>query len=201
MAIQTGILKDSVAAAKDSADAAKAQIKMIKDKERARLTITPQPLKEIARDDPFRLDLEVRVENVGYTHAFGLRFKYRCELSLTEKVTETTDWLTETIPLVRPEEEPMKVNLDIWGDTDVWDKAIARGGENTVVNFWGTADYKDVFGDRHAVQFHYIFKIYSFKQKGEATFDDNVFTISSMSQALGWKAIRDSRESNKSDEA
>ena len=74
METQTGILKDSVAAAQISANAAAAQIQLMKSKERARLEIKPGEIEAQGEESwQWWLVGDIELSNLGQSNAYILR--------------------------------------------------------------------------------------------------------------------------------
>jgi hypothetical protein len=167
---QTEILRDSVTAAKESADAANAQIKMMKAKERARLTIEPpEPFAKIEIDNPFS-EMEIRISNFGYTHAFNVRVGAWCEITKSEAEEEEESVPSTAVNTVRANADPEKIRVTV--ASALWNE-FQVGAKDLFVHLSGRVEYEDVFGDRHFTRFRYFFKIWRLgRLKGEegATF-------------------------------
>ncbi len=146
MGEQTGILKDSVAAAKDSARAANDQIKMMKTKERARITFNPLPLTEISIDFPWQ-DIEIAVGNFGQTDAVNVLIRHECEITASDAEPERTEFSTAVIEIIRPSGDAIKVPLDITISEQMWKDKVIAGGRNLYAHLWGVILYEDIFSD------------------------------------------------------
>lgn len=168
--------------AQRAADGTLQQIQLIKDKERARLTLHPLPLTEIERV-PWQW-VEIRIENFGYTHALNVRIVGRCELTDSEEEPPDEGAKDSTaLSIVRSNSEPAKVRLEMASSIQDEITPIVQG---MYVHLWGAAVYEDIFSDTHSIRFQYVFKIF---RLGDMRLKDEmeVLPISALSQLIGWK--------------
>jgi hypothetical protein len=172
-------------AALESANAANSQIQMMKDKERARLVLSPLPLVEIPIDFPWQ-DVQVAMMNLGATDAFNVRIMHRSEITFSEVEPERGELRTAVVEVVRPSGDASKVALEITIFPQQWENTIIAGAKNLYVHLWGTVLYDDIFGDSHSLNFQYVFRIYQLNDVVERS-DGRYFQISPVSNVQGWR--------------
>ena len=156
---QTSVLKDSVTAAQASADAAAAQIKMMKQKERARVAVK-RPRDFMILDLSF-IDFnvaEVEIENFGSTHAINVRAHAIGEITDSKTLPDFPDLNPTTVPSVlRANSDPTTMN--VWLLTTWDEKKVDFEKPNLFLNIRGVIEYEDVFRDKHTTGFRYTMQI------------------------------------------
>lgn len=130
------------------------QNKNMISRERARLTLEPQPITRFEIDIPWDA-MFVIIRNYGYTHAFNVRFETRCEISKSEDKPTSKERDLSLVSIVLTNAEGANVSLPMsanWG-------YLKPGAEDLYVHLWGICTYEDVFGGVHSIKFRYIFNI------------------------------------------
>jgi len=156
---QTEILGKSVAAAQASADAAKDQIQMMKNKEKARIRIEPGSL-EIStfEGDAWTAEVDLRIFNFGQTGAF--LDETRASLIFTPASAIQTEkcprpMISDTV--IGPTKEPIQKRLYQFSGIDS-DTIWSLNTENVYAQTYGFIAYTDAFGDKHRTSFRYIWR-------------------------------------------
>lgn len=184
---QTAAAKDAANGALVGAQAALEQINLMKNKERARIVLSPQPLKCIDPDNFWGNNfVETKVENIGYSNAFNLRFEYRCEITSAESLPASEDRSTEQLQILRAEDTPRSVSLDVTASEEMWEQSIVAGAKDLFVHLWGTIFYENSIGSAPPLKFHFIFHIHSLEAMNEEA-GTNVLPVSTLSRMWGWK--------------
>ena len=143
-------------AAETSAKAAADQIKMMKDKERARLTINPVDRSfwdYLKSSNPVKKPT-VEIKHFGITDAFQVRGYYSIQQSSTiEHPFESNMWTSIDItPTIKAGSEPYTSELlYIFPAVDFW----AVCARQTYLVFFGFLVFVDTFGDEHRESFDY----------------------------------------------
>jgi hypothetical protein len=155
---QTKILGDSVKVAQASADAANAQIRTMKDKERARLTVRPisEGFMKNLRQESSILHASVRIDHYGETDAFNLRGYFTVQRGDTIiHPWNSNIWGTMAIPSVmKAGDGPlMPAYTDSQFLKQDFDDLLA---EKLYLVFFGFVLYEDIFGDEHREDFDYF---------------------------------------------
>ena len=160
---QTGILDQSVdvalesaEASKDSAKAANAQIQMMKDRERARISVSISDNEIGVGFEDFDA-LVIKIGNDGSTNAFNVTATGYASVEPTEDFPMYIPPMTLRLPDVlraNAESTPAEVafiNRYLLSD---FDRDVAY-----FFHLYGTVDYQDVFGETHRTTFRYRMKI------------------------------------------
>ncbi|MHB1744791.1 MAG: hypothetical protein ACYCPO_14175 [Acidobacteriaceae bacterium] len=157
MAIQTGILKISVAAAKDSAKAANDQIEMMKGKERARIQIIPLNFEVIEPTEPNKIMIEF--VNIEPTNAFDVRVEAGGKITVDGLNPEQGEYTDLAIPtLLRPDKpESSWVVCDF---PQRWQNQIVDDRARITVELIGKIKYRDVFDAIQIDDFSYRMNVY-----------------------------------------
>jgi len=149
---QTAILADSVAVAQKSADAANAQIQMMKDKERARIQVTPLDFEVIEPTEPNKIMIEF--VNIGPTHAFDVRVEAGGKVTVDGLEPEQGEYTDLAIPtLLRPDKSESS-----WVVCDFplrWQNQVVDDRARITVELIGQIKYRDVFDTIHIEDFSY----------------------------------------------
>jgi len=178
MDTQTEILRDSVTAAQASADAANAQIKMMRDKDRARIAIEVLPFDTLNFTNGNNRVL-FKVNNFGPTHALNVRAKGDARAVILKEHSFALG-LFGSYPENQyrdPDFEPLPFEFEDVGVSpvlragsdpeeawaafifpDEWEEAIACGPK-IAIELRGVIDYEDVFGDPHFTKFSYDMRV------------------------------------------
>lgn len=149
-------------AARDSAEAALEQIRVVKDKERARLVVQPPPSPpQFTRnlgEQHLVGWLMVPVQNHGFSIASNIRVEVRSELQLDEQAPMTTEYADGWLPSVMLQSESKNISLPLVSD---WDTINQRELRNPKlhVGISGRIRYEDVFGGTHETKFEYFCSI------------------------------------------
>jgi hypothetical protein len=157
MAIQTGILKVSVTAAKDSAKAANDQIEMMKGKERARIQVTPLDFDTVILDEPNQIMIEF--VNIGPTNAFDVRVEAGGKVTVDGLKPEQGEYTDLAIPtLLRPDKaESSWVVCDL---PQRWQNEVVNDRAKITFELVGQIKYRDVFDTVHIEDFSYQMNVY-----------------------------------------
>lgn len=149
---QTKALEDSVAAAQKAADAAIAQVEMVKSKERAQLRIEFFPPDFLYKREIGGYEIRLTVFNDGATRAYILDDSIVAYISDQQKTR--TGWAVIGLPRnFLPESSPFGTQTAIRREEIVFDNeadsariALARAGKMTLfIN--GRIWYRDIFQD------------------------------------------------------
>jgi hypothetical protein len=162
----------------DAANAALRQIQLMKDKERARITVEVLPIETLE----FSINhnrVMLKFSNIGVTHAFNVYAEGDARAIVLEN-TELMKGFLKKIPrsfINKPEFEPPPLELEdlvvptvlqsgaSYGDTWVafifpeeWQDAILLRPQ-IAIEVRGEIRYQDVFGDNHSTKFSYDMRI------------------------------------------
>jgi hypothetical protein len=166
---QTEVLRNSVAAAQASAEAAKAQIEMMKEKERARLSVKPPPSLPAfnVRQQSWGLTISLPVKNDGPTQAVSIGGIAVAVASGDSKFAKD-DWDFVSIPseIGGGEGFPVTVPLS--------HQFIGRTvPERFYVHVWGRIEYRDIFEEEkiHSAPFGFRCKMKQIRGDGMAVQD------------------------------
>lgn len=169
MGEQTGILKDSVAAAQTSADAAAAQIEMMKSKERAQFRIQfadlyLKPDYKYVEYGGYPVSFSVIMdgttrayileENIVASIATGEERKYRMGMGLPRNFTPEMSPF-RGITYIQTNEFPPKIEADEAKMRLVFDNKL-------FIEVQGSIYYRDLFGDHWSLTFRRFWKYNSF---------------------------------------
>jgi hypothetical protein len=149
----------SAMAAGESAKAANDQIKIMKQKERARLSVSkPAEIKSLDVE-VFGINfVTVEIENLGYTRAFNV--SVRADADITEsndpKVFEELRSVTVS-NVIKPDSDPVTADsmFVIVYDTEKRD----QNKPNLFIHVQGKIQYEDVFEETHFTTFRYMMTI------------------------------------------
>jgi hypothetical protein len=147
----TEIALATAQAAQKSADVAAAQIKLMKEKERARLALIVKPLNEIEVSDGSG-DIEMQIGNFGSTHAFNVRYGMWCEITHSKEEPFDPD-PESAVGIIRANAAPERIREGIV--TNVSGPQIEANARDFFVHLVGRIEYEDVFGDSHFIRFQY----------------------------------------------
>jgi hypothetical protein len=181
MKSQTTLLSQSVIVAQTSATAALTQIKAMKDKERARISVEIQRLDvlEFGAEDS---QILVRLRNFGYTHALNVRVSAAARALIYEDKVTIRGGVR--VPVFRAFAQPLHEPLPLeFGSLDIptvilngappseawvsfifpdewWEDILLR--PRIAIELRGIAEYEDVFEDAHFTKFSYTMRIPKF---------------------------------------
>lgn len=148
----------SAMAAEESSKAANAQIKMVRDKERARISVsvTANEL-EISPSHSFDV-IPIEITNYGVTSAFGVRAKADIFGQPGDDVPYMGNFIPLSIPsVIKANSEVTRAEVILVQDIDM------SGFENSPIPYFfhisGSVEYDDVFGDAHITTFRFKFKV------------------------------------------
>jgi hypothetical protein len=153
---QTSLLKDSVAAAKSSADAAIAQIELMKNRERARLSV-------FMSEDEFEVGVDdfdgitIGISNDGLTSALNVNGTGEAFGEPGENLPYMAIQQTLNLPNVfRANEEPTAAEMTVFCQHDLRE---FTGELPYYFHVSGLIQYQDVFGESHKTTFRYRLKV------------------------------------------
>jgi hypothetical protein len=155
---QTEILDKSVAAAKTSADAANAQIQMVKDKERARVSVSMSDKEFVLRRTYFFDKMTIKIANDGTTSAFNVKAKGHVTGQPSDNLPSMWIFLPLVVPnVIRANNEPIEA------DVFFLEPLSFKDMENSEIPYFlhvgGVVEYEDVFGDSHKTTFRYRLRV------------------------------------------
>ena len=198
---QTTIQAASVAAAQKSADAANAQIKAMKDKERARLSIREVvPPLLFLKDDEIKPDIPMVIKmvviNEGSSMAFNVRavghtsiLEYVGLDELTSISDNTNEWydldIPKTIRLISPRPGIEVTVTHMSGVIDTTFEPIDRATAKALVmgqlslTIGGEITYEDIFGDEHKTPFFFLWVVAGDEGAGTWRLGSNWLDLSS----------------------
>ena len=205
LAEQTGQTRKAAEGAQRAADAAFAQIELMKSKERSRLSISPLPLTAFGKDEP--QEIGFLVTNFGGTHATAVRIISNCEVNgfggvpLDPQVVPRDGCIlpdhldggkegVSRIKVVRPD-SPAKLTVPLF-----WFPSIENVGKirNVYITVSGRVDYDDIFGAHYFFRFRYWFHLLEFDMSTLSPMSSK-FPIVSVAK---WSGYEDDEESEPS---
>jgi hypothetical protein len=153
-------------AALASANAANAQIKAMKDKERARITVA-FPIDSLTLDDgpewtqamnAVYAGTRIAVANLGETSAFNVAAKVEIIGTFDDGTPSFSEVSLFTVPGV------LKANMEPFAEDVITllkgiNHAAAVKGKSEILHLVGTITYDDVFDDPHETQFRYLWEV------------------------------------------
>ncbi len=144
-------------AAEESAKAASAQIQMMKDRERARIHITPLDFEVIETTEPNKIMIEF--VNIGPTNAFDVRVEAGGKVTVHGLEQEQGEYTDLAIPtLLRP-----NVAESSWVVCDFpqqWQLEVEDDRARITIELVGQIKYRDVFDTVHLEDFSYRMNVY-----------------------------------------
>jgi hypothetical protein len=146
-------------AASESARAALSQIKMMKQKERARLSVTkPYEIKSLDAG-VFGLNfVTLGIENLGYTNAYNVSVQGEADMTYDGSLAELKNLSPVDAPnVIKGESGVQTIEFVFVSD---WDrmKDIPKG-KFAWIHVKGFARYDDVFGESHITGFRFAMKV------------------------------------------
>lgn len=174
MVNQTISIQSSVTAAQTSADAANAQIRMVKDKERARISLMPLDLNSLDVGLMGANRVWFQIENFGDSQA--LNVTARCAVfpvinGIEPMNREINDLLVPTA--IRANFEPLKaVTIFSFGDGEI--ARLNPDAPELAILAVGCIEYEDVFGEDHIMSFQYSLRI---TRLGKIDYGSNAIAI------------------------
>jgi hypothetical protein len=158
---QTGHLRDSVVAAAESAEAAKANVQITIAKERARLSVEVVHHDAEGADlfDPFQY-VRFRITNGGSTNAFNVRFRAVVTvIPVLEAEELSIPYFTEMgIPsVIQAGSNPIPAEMEIFPGIDEA-RIEAIRSEEEFMHLLGSITYDDVFGGLQTTNLRYVWR-------------------------------------------
>jgi hypothetical protein len=144
-------------AAEESAKAANAQIQMMKDRERARIHVTPLDFEVIEPAEPNKIMIEF--VNIGPTNAFDVRVEAGGKVTVGGLEPQQGEYTDLAIPtLLRPDKaESSWVVCDF---PQRWQNEVVEYGARITIELVGQIKYRDVFDTVHIEDFSYRMNVY-----------------------------------------
>jgi hypothetical protein len=149
-------------AALKSAEAANAQIKMMINKERARIVVT------VLRPDTLNIGLEpgnqirIQIENIGPTQAQNVTTEGRASVIVEGfDPLDSMDIDSEDLGVpnaIRPNHPPSETYMFFF-IPDQWSEDIGIVNPRIVITVQGSIRYEDIFGEKHITPFKYALRI------------------------------------------
>ena len=147
----------SAMAAKDSAKAANDQIEMMKEKERARVQVTPLDFDAVDPTEPNKIMIEF--VNIGPTNAFDVRVEAGAKVTVDMLKPEQGEYTDLAIPtLLRPEK--VESSWVVWDFPRRWRDEIVDDRAKIIFEVVGQIKYRDVFETTHTEDFSYRMNVY-----------------------------------------
>jgi hypothetical protein len=148
----------TVRAAQESARVANAQIQMVKDKERARISVSVS-IQEFEVNPAYSFDaIPIEIANDGTTSAFGVRAQGNIFGQPGDNVPHMGSFIPITIPdVIRADNAPTQAEIIL-----VQDINFTGFDESPLPYFFhigGIVEYKDVFGESHQTTFRFRLQI------------------------------------------
>jgi hypothetical protein len=169
---QTKILGESVAVAQTSAEAANAQIQIMKERERARLAITPTKVTELLYGWVGYNNILFEVENHGPTSAFNVRGQgYAYSLVIGGELPKIEAEPFPISDVIKANSVPLTSEAGFWLDDGFLGELNPRDAKIRV-ELSGAILYDDILGNPHATVFQYFMDIWNLelvKDEGRAT--------------------------------
>jgi len=151
----------SALASEESAKAANAQIKMMKNKERARIQVTPAKIDIVDADEPNNIGLEFL--NIGPTSAFGVRVDAGGRITVTGLESEEGEYTDLAISsLLKPDTSDSSWVVCCFPIQ--WEDEVLYANAKIRIEVKGKVRYEDVFGDIHAEEFAFRMSVYGLSQ-------------------------------------
>jgi hypothetical protein len=150
----------SARAALESAQTANEQIRMMKNKERARIAITVLPLEVLDLDSNGENSVRMQIENLGPTHAHNVR----SNATATVVVKGFDRWDPDDLDdlmlpnVIRADAPPIDTYLPFIF-LDEWLEEILEWKFKLIIELRGVIAYEDVFGNEHRTKFGFDMKV------------------------------------------
>lgn len=160
---QTQILRDSVAAAQKSADAALAQIQMMKEKERARIQVTPRDFDIVQIGENDNNHMVIEFLNLGPTNAFNVRAEGDGRFTVKDFDSQELEMTDLVLPPVLKPGIPETSWVPLWFDGRAGDE-VRHMQAKTTIEMKGVIEYDDVFGEGHKSSFHFQMFVYGWER-------------------------------------
>jgi hypothetical protein len=200
----------SAMAADESAKAAHAQIQMMQDRERCRLSIEPLPLTALYTEVQWQ-KIEFSIANFGATLAMRVRVISNCLLAGNDGSPDregfegappqigNSDALEEHvagghhdacwIQVVRPSDQA-KVTVPLFWYPQIEDVERIY---SVYIHVWGRVDYDDIFGNHHFFRYRFRFHLLRLGHLCEGMDGVARFPIDSV---IKWSGYQDEEESS-----
>ena len=147
----------SANAAKDSAKAANDQIKMMKEKERARIQVTPLDFDAVDPTEPNKIMIEF--VNIGPTNAFDVRVEAGAKVTVDGLKPEQGEYTDLAVPtLLKPEKA--ESSWVVWDFPRRWRDEVVDDRAKIIFEVVGQIKYRDVFDTTHIEDFFYRMNVY-----------------------------------------
>jgi hypothetical protein len=164
MSIQSGILQDSVAVARDAATAAKKSVDIVISKERAWILVEKpiadlsEVLVEYETFFPYR-NLSLVISHYGPTEAFDVRAEGDLLIGPANAIPIISSQLAAS-SIIRPGTPPLSITMFlVVGEDD--EKLVQRG--EAVLHVRGRITYRDRFDETRTTTFWYIYEVERFR--------------------------------------
>jgi hypothetical protein len=150
-------------AAKESAKAANAQIKIMKDKERARIMVNVIRLETLTFGDNGN-QIIMRFENTGPTQAQNVRANGTARVIIKDfdpSDLEPFDVGPQEIApqdVIRANQPPLETYL-VFFIPEKWGDDLVFMERRILIEMRGSVEYEDIFGDRHTTPLNYDMRI------------------------------------------
>jgi len=159
METQSGILEKSVTAAQTSANAAKDQIQIMKERERARLAITPMKITELFYGWIGYNNILFEIENHGPTSAFNVRGQgYAYALVIGNELPKIEVYPFPVPDVIKANSTPPTSEAGFFLDDGSVSQPISTKAKIRV-ELCGSILYDDILGNPHATEFQYFMDI------------------------------------------
>lgn len=176
---QTKILEDSVAAAHASANAATAQIQMMREKERARISIADLATAPDFENPPYEVNGKkmrfmqswIKVHNNGPTHAYNVSGRVFRTVESPNTIASMNKRCVMTVPsVIRADTLDKPIELEAL--QGMFEEDIAKVRDCTedgpqVLFLLGEIIYEDVFGESHITPFNFRWEASGLIEEGQ----------------------------------
>jgi len=144
-------------AAQESAKAANDQIEMMKEKERARLQVTPLDFDAVDPAEPNKIMIEF--VNIGPTNAFDVRVEAGAKVTVDGLKPEQGEYTDLAVPtMLKPEKA--ESSWVVWDFPRRWRDEVVDDRAKMIFEVVGQIKYRDVFETTHIEDFSYRMNVY-----------------------------------------
>lgn len=148
-------------AASESAKAANAQIKIMKDKERARIKVTPVRVDIVDADEPNNMGLIFL--NIGPTNAYGVQVNAGGRIVVTGFDPEEGEYTDLAVSsLLKPNNSDSSWVVCVFPKG--WEDEVLYATAKIRIEVKGEVRFEDVFGEIHVEEFYFRMYVYGLSQ-------------------------------------
>jgi hypothetical protein len=156
----TRIALATAKAAQTSANAAKDQIEMMKEKERARIQVIPLSFELVNPNEPEQIAIDF--VNIGPTSAFNARVDAGARVLMEGFETQQGEYTDLAIPtLLKPDKT--ESSWVVWEFPRRWMDEVVDAKVKIIFELIGQIKYRDIFGTNYTEDFSYRMNVYGFE--------------------------------------